>query len=123
MYALDSNALIYFVKGDAAALSSLSGIFRNIHPLYISAISEVELFGFPNLSLTEAGLLEDALRTVNIIPVDSQIARQAAQLRRICGIKTVDSVIAATAIFSGSTLLTRNIKDFKRIPNLKLQKI
>jgi predicted nucleic acid-binding protein len=34
-----------------------------------------------------------------------------------------DAFIAATALFTGSTLLTSNVRDFKKIPSLKLQAV
>jgi predicted nucleic acid-binding protein len=34
-----------------------------------------------------------------------------------------DSTIAATAMFTGSTLLTRNTRDFEKVPQLSLLKI
>jgi len=44
-------------------------------------------------------------------------------VRKNHGLKIADSAIAATALFTGSTLLTRNVKDFKRVPELKIQGI
>ena len=58
-----------------------------------------------------------------IIPLDSRIARIAGSLRRQYNIKTADSIVAATALFTGTTLITRNIRDFQKIPNLLLRKI
>jgi predicted nucleic acid-binding protein len=123
MYTLDSNAIIYFVKEEPQATDVLIPLFNGKFPLFISAITETELFGFPNLSLREAGLIEEVLQTLSIVPVDSKIARRAGQLRRLFRTKTVDSVIAATAMLTGSVLLTRNTKDFRQIPNLSVQKI
>ena len=34
-----------------------------------------------------------------------------------------DSIIAATAMFTGITLLTRNTRDFRKISNLGIRKI
>jgi len=60
------------------------------------------------------------LHTLAVIPVDSRIARIAGALRRVHRLKTPDGAVAATALFTGSTLVTRNVKDFKKIPNLSL---
>jgi len=123
MYTLDTNAVIYYSRDDENAVTVLQEIFVQNTPLYISAITEIELFGFPRLSAEEMQWIENFLQAVTVIPVDSRIARTAGSIRRRYRLKTLDSAIAATALATGTTLLTRNIKDFRNIPNLVVQKI
>lgn len=68
-------------------------------------------------------MIEDLLATISIIPLDSRIARLTALVRRHYRVKVPDSIIAATAMFTGSTLLTRNTRDFRKISNLTIRKI
>jgi predicted nucleic acid-binding protein len=123
VYTLDTNAIIYYLKDDAATVSSLRNIFAQNVPLYVSAMTELELFGFSNLSTAEEALIEELLATVAVISMDSRIARLAAFIRRQHRLKVPDSIIAATALFTGSTLVTRNTRDFQRIPNLSLLRV
>ena len=123
MYTLDTNAIIYYLKDDPEAVAALREIFSEDTPLYISTITEAELFGFPTLSDQEAEQIDSLLRTVAVIPVDSRIARTAGLIRRTCRVNIADSVIAATALFTGTTLLTRNTRDFRKIPNLLVRQI
>ena len=123
MYTLDTNTIIYYLKDDPDAVAVLTDIFSQDTPLYISAVTEIELFGFPMLSDQEAEQIEALLRTVAVIPVDSRIARTAGLIRRTYRVNIADSVIAATALFTGTTLLTRNIRDFRKIPNLSVRQI
>ena len=123
MYTLDTNAILYYLKDDPATVSSLRNVFAENVPLYVSAITELELFAFSNLSTAEEKLIEELLTTVAVISLDSHIARLAAFIRRQYRLKVADSVIAATAMFTGSTLLTRNTRDFQRIPNLSLLRV
>ena len=123
MYTLDTNAIIYYLKDDPATVSSLRNIFAQNVPVYVSAITELELFAFSNLSAAEEKLIEELLTTVAVISFDSHIARLGAFIRRQYRLKVPDSVIAATALFTGSTLLTRNTRDFRRIPNLSLLRV
>ena len=123
MYTLDTNTIIYYLKDDPDAVTALRDIFLQDTPLYISAVTEIELFGFPTLSDPEAEQIEALLRTVAVIPVDSRIARTAGLIRRTYRVNIADSVIAATALFTGTTLLTRNIRDFRKIPNLSVRQI
>ena len=46
MYTLDTNAIIYFVKNDPAAVIELQQIFGSDSAIYISTISEIELFAY-----------------------------------------------------------------------------
>jgi len=124
VYTLDTNAIIYYLQDDPRAVPILQGILDDpAIPVYISAVTEAELFSFPSLTDDEAQRIENILRTVFVIPLDSQIARAAANIRRTYRVKLPDSVVAATALFTGSTLLTRNAQDFKKILTLRLQAI
>lgn len=123
MYTLDTNAIIYYLKGDEDSVRILTEIFSENLPLYVSALTETELFSFSHLTPRDVERIEGLIRTVAVIPVDSRIARIAGLIRRKYRLAIADSVIAATALFTGTTLLTRNIRDFRRIPNLLLRKI
>jgi len=123
VYTLDTNAIVYYLNDDTDAVTVLRGVFAQNAPLYVSAVTELELFAFANLSRDEESLIEDLLSTISIIPLDSRIARLAALVRRHYRVKVPDSIIAATAMFTGSTLLTRNTRDFRKISNLTLRKI
>ena len=63
------------------------------------------------------------LRGVVMVPLDSRLARFAGYLRREYRVKTADSAIAATALHTHTTLVTRNAQDFRRIPTLSLMPI
>mgnify|MGYP001562026446 CR=1 FL=1 len=123
MYTLDTNAIIYYLKGDTSSVNFLKDILGQDVPIYVSAITEVELFGFSQLNSLEMRRIEELLYTLSIIPLDSRIARDAGLLRRVYRLKVADSVIAATALFTGTQLVTRNIRDFRKIPNLLIAKI
>ena len=123
MYTLDTNVIIYYLKGDAAVVSFFDSLLGKDISFYASTITELELLSFSTLAPSEQNLIKELLATISIIPVDSQIARLAAAVRRISHAKIPDSIIAATALFTGSTLLTRNIKDFKNIPSLSVRKV
>ena len=123
MFTLDSNPIIYFLKDDPSAVSFFQKILSDQDKIYISSVTELELFGFPNLSDKETALIESFIDTISTIALDSRIARIAGYLRRKYKIALPDSAIAATALYTGSTLVTRNVSDFKDIPNLAIQEI
>lgn len=120
MYTLDTNAIIYYLKDDLDAMIALHPIFISNDLIYLSTISELELFSFSHITIKEAKQIENILTTLKIISVDSEIARLAGSLRRVFRLKTADSAIAATALKTKSTLITRNISDFKQVKKLKI---
>lgn len=123
MYTFDTNAIIYFIQGELETVAVLTRIVESNLPLYVSTITEIELFGYSAITVEETEKIEAILKTTTIISVDSRLARIAGTIRSLYRLGVADSTIAATALVTGSTLLTRNIKDFKKVPNLLLQKI
>lgn len=98
-----------------------------------------ELLSTPGLTEKEVQQIEELMEAATgIIQVDSDIARLAGELRRsnndgrraeqcpTCRkrlggrLRLPDALIAATAITEDAVLVTGNIRDYKRIPNLKL---
>jgi predicted nucleic acid-binding protein len=120
VYTLDTNAIIYYLKSEATAVSVLEPVFAQDIALYVSAITELELFSSPALTDEDISAISQLLTSVVIIPVDSRLARFAGYLRREYRVKTADSAIAATALLTHTTLVTRNAQDFQRIPTLSL---
>src|SRR3990167_3356968 len=122
-FTFDTNAIIYYLKGDKKVSNPIEEILNENPSIYISTITEVELFGFPKITDIEAYQIEKILETVSIIPLDSKIARMAARIRQLYKLKTADSVIAATALFTSSILVTRNVKDFLKVTDLQVKLI
>jgi predicted nucleic acid-binding protein len=124
VYTLDTNAIIYYMANDPKVAPFLQAILDDpTVPVYVSTITEAELFSHTDLSDEEARILESILQTVSLVPPVSKIARTAGRLRGTYRLKLADSLIATTALFTGSTLLTRNVRDFRKIPHLSLRAI
>lgn len=124
MYVLDTNAIIYYTDDEPAAVTVLEPLFVDNRPVYISALTELELFSHPHLSEEDEARLDIFLETVQILPLTSRIARIAGDIRRLYpGLKAFDGGIAATALFTRSTLITRNLRDFQGISELSVMPI
>ena len=123
MLTLDTNSVIYYLENDPVAVPIMEQSLV-VHPRpFLATITELELFSFPFLTPVETSRIEEFVSTCVIVLLDSQIARIGARLRREYRLKTADSVVAATALFTNSTLLTRNVKDFKSISGLSVQPV
>jgi len=59
-YTLDTNAILYYLKDDAKAISLLREIIVHDAPIYISAITELELFAFSGISAQEQTISKDS---------------------------------------------------------------
>ena len=119
-YVLDSNILIYHFEGDAHIRDTLDQWFSKGIPLFISSITRIEVLAAPALLPEEERLLQQFLSRFFLSPVDARIADLAASIRRNHRLKLGDSIIASSTILLNATLVTRNIRDFKRIADLKL---
>lgn len=124
MHTLDTNVIIYFLKDEPGVVSYFHDeVFAGGRRPYIASITALELLCFSTLTQGEEASIEEFFGIVSVLPLDMQIAKIAASLRRTYRLKTPDAAIAATALLTGSTLVTRNTKDFARIPNFSLRKI
>lgn len=84
------------------------------------AISLVEALGFAGLTVEQDLEFRQVFRQFNEVVIISEVIEKAIEVRRIIRIKTPDALIAASAIVSNATLITRNTADFKNIPNLQV---
>lgn len=121
MFTIDTNILIYYAAGDkniaAFFLSREDAVF------YLPSIVATEFLSYPLIDAHTIVLFRAFARQTTVIALDLYIAELAADIRRNYRLKLADAVIAATALTTQSTLVTRNISDFKKIPHLLLQKI
>ena len=119
MYTLDTNAIIYYLDEDPTVVPLLEPILGQDMAIFVSVVTELELLSHPGL--TEEDMAEIQLLTsVVIFPLESRLAQLAGALRRQYHLKTPDSVVAATALLTRTTLVTRNIRDFQGIDGLSL---
>jgi len=87
------------------------------HRIHYSVITRAELFA----GTTPMNAVQTLLSPFREIGVDRAIAERAGRIRRDCGARLPDALIAATAIEEGLTLVTRSRRDFARIGGLPLQ--
>jgi predicted nucleic acid-binding protein len=119
MIFIDTNVIINYFKAEARSVNFFEK-YKNKDTFGISIITKIELTSYPNITEEELLKIEEFLKEFIIIPVDENIASICSYIRRKYKTKLGDSIIAATAIYYNSPLLTFNIRDFKKIKELKL---
>jgi tRNA(fMet)-specific endonuclease VapC len=127
MLVLDSNTISYYFRGDPLVVPRLQAVPPA--DLGVPAIVEYELrYGLQRLPREAAGprfeALAQLLRPMQILPFDSACAAQAAVIRAALEaagtpIGPHDILIAATAMRHQATLVTRNEREFARVPGLR----
>lgn len=128
MYLLDTNICIYFMKNTYPLLTER--LFSH-HPanLLISSITVFELeYGAAKSNWGEKTRHKMAmfLAPFDIIPFTPEDAIIAGRIRGYLEhqgtpIGPYDIQIAAQGLSKGITVITHNMDEFKRIPNLKLE--
>lgn len=122
---IDTNILIAYLGGEPEVVDQIKTWKQTSCSLFISSVAECEILSYPKLSLEESRRIALFLsENFIILPFDSQRAKYAAAIRRIIhSLKLPDAAIAALAAETGTSLVTRNVRDFQKIPNLQIIKI
>ena len=118
---IDSNIIIAYLGGDKDIISLLTTWKRDGFSLFLPTIVESEVLSFSKLTPNEMRITERFIEeTFTSIPFERYIARVTAEIRRNVNIKFPDAAIAATGIFTKTPVVTRNRKDFQRVPTLRI---
>jgi tRNA(fMet)-specific endonuclease VapC len=123
---LDTSVASYIIKGNVPSVDRWLAKVP-VADVFISTVTEAELrYGVARLpDATRLGtLVEDFLRTVTILPWDSEAAKQYGLLRSTLEregrpMGNLDMMIGAHALAVGAVLVT-NDRAFSRIKNLRL---
>jgi predicted nucleic acid-binding protein len=105
-FVLDTNAVIFLTTRGNVISSDLENDL-NEADLFISVITEIELFAKPELPPNEEENLRIFLTDrVSIIELNNEIKKEVIALRRSTKHRLPDCIIAATAIVLNAALLT-----------------
>ena len=110
---LDTNVIIYSLGGN----TTITRLITNKEH-FISEITEIELLGFHKISKEDEKVLTAYLKNTFVIGLNSSIKSSAINLKRRYRLKTVDSIIAASAIHFDLPLVTAD-KEFQKIDELE----
>ena len=125
-YLLDTNICIYYFKGQFDIKERIRKV--GCEKFAISEITLAELvFGAEKSQKKDKNIkvVEDFAEKITILPIFEAIriyGKEKARLK-IKGsiISDFDLFIGATAIVNDMTLITRNVREFERMDNLKIE--
>lgn len=126
-YLLDTNACIAILKGNATILAHIRRI--GLKQLYLCTPVKAELwFG----ACKSIKVIENQQKLANFfsdipsLAFDDHIFKQLAELRmglfaKGTPIGPYDMQIAAIALSYNLTIVTHNVREFERVPNLRIE--
>lgn len=109
-YLLDTNIIIGLLKQSQPVITYLNQLAPALDECAYSAITRMELLGFPSITEQEEHAIQQVLDAMQYLALDQAIEDLAIQLRRTSGLKLPDAIIAATALMHQLTLLTLDDK-------------
>jgi tRNA(fMet)-specific endonuclease VapC len=126
VFALDTNTLIYFFKGQGRVGERLLEHRPGEIAIAMITVFEIET----GIAKSRSGSrrrrqFDQFLEAVTVLPFDRNAARHAADIRAALEasgqpIGPLDTLIAGTARASNSILVTRNLREFSRVPDLRV---
>ena len=131
-FLVDSDYVITYLKGDEQATRQVSELFAQ--GIAVSIVSYMEVYEgvyYGNHQAQNTKVFHRFVRGVQVLGINRSIAQRSAVLRgHLRASKATkhlaeprnhyDLFIAATALHHHLTLVTHNIKDYERIPNLTI---
>ena len=127
MLVLDSNTISYYFRGDPLVVTRMQAL--KPAEVGVPVIVEYELrYGLmrlpPEAAAPRLAALAKLLQPLQVLPFDSECAAHAARIRAELEsigmpIGPHDTLIAATALRHQATLVTRNVREFSRVPGLQ----
>src|SRR4028118_1936056 len=111
---LDSNIIIYASQPENTQIRQFIGE----HDIVVSAISYIEVLGYPRLTEENRLYFEELFGVVEVLPISNAVLDRAVLLRQMRRMTLGDAIIAATALVYDRTLVTRNVGDFRWIAEI-----
>lgn len=105
-YLLDTNFILGMLKSTPEVLEALNARGLKASQCAYSAVTRMELLGFPGIAPDEEALIRSRLSALSYLAIDGAVEDRAIELRRTRRVKLPDAIIAATALCHGLELLS-----------------
>lgn len=128
LYLPDTNAVSAYMRGSNAALVGRmqQAFVRDELRLSVVVLAEREFGVLKGGGATQRKKLQALEALLTVEPFTREDARRYAAIRlqlesRAQGIGPFDTLIAAQALRLGATIVTRNVREFGRVPGLAVE--
>ncbi len=120
MYLLDTNVVIHYLD-KSLPIKSIDFLNQFIdQDCYVSIITQMEALGFNFKNIDERNVTEAFMENAIILDINQEVVQRTIAIRKSRKIELPDAIIAATSIVYNFTLITQNMKDFKKIQGIKV---
>jgi len=119
-FLLDTNIFIYHMYNHSEVNSFFSTQSLLYSSLKYSFISRIELLSYPKLNRNQSDRIIKMLNSFQKVWTNNEIEDLTIKIRKSKKLKIPDAIIAASAIYTDSVLVSRNTNDFKSINDLKI---
>ncbi len=119
---VDTSVVIDWLRQPDSEKTILYQLIANQHEISISVVAVAELYSGKSVWQYEQAKtrLDGVLAECRVLPLESEAAILAGELRVKYEVALLDALIAATAIQHNVELVTLNVKDFSKITELSL---
>lgn len=97
------------LKSTPEVLATVDSARLMTHQCAYSAVTRMELLGYPDITADEDALIRQRLTQFTCLAISTVIEDKAIELRRSRRVKLPDALIAATASCHGLDLLTMDV--------------
>lgn len=129
MAILDTDCLVGLIRGHPEALRKLALLASQGEPVATTAVNVAELFRGAHLARDSERALtrvRAVLAPLAVLPLDAQAGEEYGRIvadleRRGKPVGHMDSMIGAVSLLAGEKIVTRNARNFSRVPGLTVE--
>ncbi|MFH1978590.1 MAG: PIN domain-containing protein [Candidatus Aenigmatarchaeota archaeon] len=123
---LDTSFIIDLLRNNKEAVEKAKELDKMFEPALTTTVSVFELWQGLKESGSEKGNIRNLLTSLGILSFDLESALLAGDIQRELVkkgdmIEPEDSMIAGIVLKNNETILARNVKHFRKIPELKIE--
>ncbi|MFZ5552780.1 MAG: type II toxin-antitoxin system VapC family toxin [Bacteroidota bacterium] len=111
---IDPNIALHLFSGNKTIAEALEGA-----TIHVSFITEMELLGFPLISIKEQNQVKNFLSECIVLDLNNDIKTKAIYLRKKYKLKLPDAIIAASSIYLDIPLFPAD-SGMKKVKELNL---
>ncbi len=119
-YLYDTNVFLSYLTNQGKADYLFEQNFLERNTIVTSRIVRMELLSYSFLKPNDERVIENLLHQFNLLPLTRELEDIAIYFRRKYNLKIPDAIIAATAYSVQATIITFDVKNFKKLSEINI---